>query len=368
MEKQMTQFKKIKAEDLHFDYKNPRLVEFGFTEQSTDEEIITILWDAMDAREVAMSIVASGYFQNDPLLVAIEQGKKIVIEGNRRLAAIKALLHPGAYEDLLNNIPESSSKITENLKEIPAIIQSREEAWKFLGFKHVNGPAKWGSYAKAKYIADVHRSYKIPLEQIGKQIGDTHKTVQRLFHGLRVIEQAEEERVFDRNDVKKSSFYFSHMYVGLQREGIKSFLNIIDPGEETKNPVPNDRIKELGELCLWLYGSKKDDVEPVVQSQNPNLKELDNVLQKRQALAALRSGESLQTALVLTQPSSSIFENELLSAKRSLVKARGVLTQGYDNSEELLRIAGSIANLAADLYDEMERKRKPKKIKRLTEE
>jgi hypothetical protein len=183
-----------------------------------------------------------------------------------------------------------------------------------------------------------------------------------------VIEQAEEAKVFDRDDVKKSAFYFSHMYVGLQREGIRSFLNIVDPTEETKNPVPSERIKQLGELCLWLYGSKKDNIEPVVQSQNPNLKELDNVLQNREAIAALRSGESLQTALVLTQPSSSVFENELLSAKRSLIKARGVLSEGYDNSEELLRIAGSIANLSADLYDEMDRKRKPKKIKRITED
>lgn len=359
----MTDFNKIKVEDLHFDFRNPRLIEFGLSDKSTEKEIITLLWDAMDAKEVAMSIVASGYFQNNPLLVAIENSKKIVIEGNRRLAAVKALKERDNYREILRNIPEPSKTVLDQLHELPAIIQTREEAWRFLGFKHVNGPAKWGSYAKAKYIADVHRTYSIPLEQIGEQIGDTHRTVQRLYHGLRVIEQAEENGVFSRDDSKKSSFPFSHMYVGLQREGIRNFLKLGDPSEEDDNPVPEDRIKALGELCLWMYGSKKDEIEPIVRSQNPHLKELDKVLQNREAVAALRSGESLQTSLELTEPRSSLFESELLLAKRSLIKARGILSEGYDNSEELLRIAGSIANLAEDLYEEMERKRKPKKKK-----
>jgi hypothetical protein len=314
-----------------------------------------------------MSIVASGYFQNDPLLVAVEDSKKIVIEGNRRLAAVKALRERDKYKDLLNNIPVPSPAVLDQIAELPAIFQTREEAWRFLGFKHVNGPAKWGSYAKAKYIADVHRNYNISLEQIGKQIGDTHRTVQRLYNGLRVVEQAEENNVFNREDAKKSSFPFSHMYVGLQREGIRNFLGLDDPSEENDNPVPPEKINALKELCLWMFGSKKEDIDPVVRSQNPHLKELDEVLQNREAIAALRSGESLQTSLELTEPRSNIFESELLSAKRSLIKARGILSEGYDNSDELLRIAGSIVNLAEDLYEEMERKRKPKRKKRLSE-
>ena len=366
----MADFQKINEEALNFDPQNPRLVEFGLNTDSTEEEIIKILWDAMDAREVAMSIIASGYFENDPLIVAKEEGKLVVIEGNRRLAAVRILRHSTKYEDLVTNIPEITDEIRETLNQLPAVIQSRESAWKFLGFKHVNGPAKWGSYAKAKYILEVHKKYNVPLKQIGKQIGDTHKTVQRLYHGLMVIEQAEREKVFRREDAFKKSFPFSHIYVGLQREGIKNFLDISDAYEESDSPVPSKNIQNLGELCVWLYGSKQDEIEPIVQSQNPHLKMLDQVLQKREALASLRAGEPLEKALELTQPTSSIFEGELLASKRSLVKARGLLSEGYDGSQELLRIAGSVANLADDLYDEMQRKlesTKKKKKRRLTE-
>ncbi len=79
----MTEIIKLDESVLKFDRKNPRLVEFGLREDSTDEEIVRLLWDAMDAREIAMSIVASGYFENDPLIVTSENDGHIVIEGNR---------------------------------------------------------------------------------------------------------------------------------------------------------------------------------------------------------------------------------------------------------------------------------------------
>ena len=84
----------IKVSELAFDVKNPRLVEFDLTLKSTDAEIIEILWEAMDVREVALSIIASGFFRHEPVIVARENERNVVIEGNRRLAAVKILLDP----------------------------------------------------------------------------------------------------------------------------------------------------------------------------------------------------------------------------------------------------------------------------------
>lgn len=152
-------FERINEADLHFDRHNPRLVEFGLRTSSSDEEIVKILWDAMDVKEITQSIIASGYWENDPLIVSQENGKNVVIEGNRRLAAVKILRHPDKYSKLISSIPKIKDELSNQLEEIPALIQTRKESWKFLGFKHVNGPAKWGSYAKAKYVADVHNKY-----------------------------------------------------------------------------------------------------------------------------------------------------------------------------------------------------------------
>ena len=136
---------------------------------------------------------------------------------------------------------------------------------------------------------------------------------------------------------------------------------------ESTTPVPKSKLKELGELCDWLYGSKKDNRPPVVEKQAPHLWQLNDVLKDREALASLRSDRDLSSALAISRDTREVFEEALLKAKRELVRARANLTEGYDNSEDLLRIAGSVAELAEDIYEEMERKRTPPKKQRLTE-
>lgn len=347
----------VKVSELRFDHHNPRLAEYGIEDSTDENEILKILWDAMDVRELVQSIAASGFFPHEALIVAEEGGKKIVIEGNRRLAAVKILLSPELVKDNGWEIPAISKGVAATLEELPAIISGRSDAWRYLGFKHVNGPAKWSSYAKAAYITQVHKTFGIPLADIANQIGDRHNTVQRLYRGLMVLLQAENSKVYDREDRFRQRLAFSHLYTGLDYEGISSFLNIASKESETASPVPNEKLGELGELLVWLYGSKKEKKPPIVESQNPDLRRLNAVVGNREAVAALRDGVELAKAFEISLPPTSVFEQALLAAKRELTTARGSLTAGYDKSEALLKITGTVANMADDIYSEMDRKR-----------
>lgn len=356
----------MKVSDLSFDVKNPRLSEFDLTDTATETDVIQELWKSMDVREVVMSIAASGFYSYEPLIVSQEGGQNVVIEGNRRLAAVKLLLDPSLVEVEVD-LPEITEDAKEALQELPTVRGTREDAWRYLGFKHVNGPAKWSSYAKSRYIADVHRKFGIKLEDIARQIGDTHNTVQRLFRGLMVIEEAERLKVFHRDDRWRNHFSFSHLYTGIDYDGISSFIGLRPETEEDEEPVPFEKKKELGELCLWMYGSKKEETPPVIERQNPHLRQLNAVLSNREALAALRSGAGLDYAFETSRPSSTVFEESLLASKRNLERARSLLSTGYDGSEELLRRADEVAILADDLYREMSRKRNPDRQRRTAE-
>ena len=351
----------VATEELHFDHNNPRLAEYGINQSTSESDILKILWEAMDIRELVQSISASGFFPQEALIVSEEGGMKIVIEGNRRLAAVKVLLAGTSGTEGGWPIPDLTREERNSLQSLPVIFSSRKEAWRFLGFKHVNGPAKWSSFAKAKYIAQVHNSFGISLSDIANQIGDRHNTVQRLHRGLMVLEQAERENVYRHESVFNSRLAFSHLYTGLDYEGIRDFINVEPKERETLNPVPQDKLKELGELLVWMYGNKVENRKPVVQSQNPDLRLLNAVVASREAIAALRAGEDLSQAYEISRPADSVFEEALLALKRELTTARASLSGGYDNSQELLKIAGTIANLAEDLYTEMERKANPSK-------
>ena len=354
--------KLLPVSDLAFDVEIPRLAEFDIVDREAD--IIKLLWDTMDVQELVLSIAASGYFKHEPVIVCRERGRNVVIEGNRRLAAVKLLLRPRIGQELNAKIPEMSKDLRKSLQKIPALLSTREGAWRYLSFKHVNGPAKWGSYARSKYVADVHRHHGVPLDDIARQIGDTHNTVRQLYRGLMVIEQAERVGAYDRSDRWPGHFAFSHLYVGLQNSGISAFLDLRPASDEDEEPVPASKKDELRELLVWMYGSKSEKKPPVIQSQNPDVRQLDAVLANTEALAALRNGRELSLAFEASRPSTNIFEEALVSAKQSLEKAHGALSTGYDGSKALLGVASAVADLAYDLHEEMERKSAPRRDRR----
>ena len=129
---------------------------------ATRDELVKALWDEMAVEELAMSIAYNGYFEHEPLFVEDSgDGTYVVIEGNRRLAAVLLLTDAALRTKVkATKLPSISAERREELKTLPVMITTRKEAWRYLGFKHVNGPATWGSYAKAQYIAHVHNSYR----------------------------------------------------------------------------------------------------------------------------------------------------------------------------------------------------------------
>ncbi len=348
--------------ELLFDPENPRLIEHLDNGKATQDELLRILWQHMAVDELALSISASGYFDYEPLFVVPAGKKWYVIEGNRRLAAVQLLTDDAARTRLrATDLPKISSEAISQLRELPVIKTTRKKAWQYLGFKHVNGPAKWDSYAKAQYVAQVHQVFKVPLEDIAAQIGDKHSTVQRFYRALMVIQQAEKAKVFSRANRHKSHFSFSHLYTGLDYDGIAEFIKLKDGSAESTSPVPTSRMKELGELLTWMYGDKTLEQPAVVESQNPHLRQLNEVLKDSAATDSLRAGLPLNVALEVSYGDSLLFVSALHRAKESLQKARGTLSTGFNGESDLYALAESILNIASDLLDEMDRKKKPRR-------
>src|SRR5277367_5754345 len=79
----------------------------------------------------------------------------------------------------------------------------------------------------------------------------------------------------------RGKFAFSHLYTALTRPGYREFLGLPDEwrAEDPKpNPVPKNKLENLHKVMVWLYGSKKDEIEPIINSQNPDIKNLGAVL------------------------------------------------------------------------------------------
>ncbi len=154
-------YRRYKTADLLLDDKNPRLVELTIGNEPSQFDLLKTLFEQMAVEEVAMSIAYNGYFAHEPLIIEPTEGNKYtVIEGNRRLAAVQLLLSAELRKKLkatdLPDIDSIDPKRRKELETLPAFVSTRKDVWRYLGFKHVNGPATWGAYAKAQYIAEVH--------------------------------------------------------------------------------------------------------------------------------------------------------------------------------------------------------------------
>lgn len=347
----------VPVDELFLDPKNPRLLDsnFGLNDQ---DGILERLWTDFHVSEIADSIVASECFwQHEPLIASREHGKLVVIEGNRRLAAVKLLLSPERAKKIgATGIPTISAKLRENLARLPVIEKPRKDVWDFIGFKHVNGPQEWDSIAKAQYIARIHEEFDIALPEIAKAIGDRNATVERLYHGLKVLQQAQEAGVFDPADrfYQNKDFAYSHLWTGLGYEGIRNFLGITEGARAKRKPVPESKVAALGDLCRWLYGSHAEKEEPKVKSQNPHLRLLDEAVRASRGVAALRRGLPLQHAVNAARGDTRLLLDALVAAEQNLREAKGYFSTGFTGQQEVLDTIGNIHSLAASLNGDVQ--------------
>ena len=325
----------VSPEQLVLDKDNPRLLpeEYSGQDMATDEDVIKALAQ-YDLEELLQSIAQNGYLNIEPLYVVPEAGGKYkVLEGNRRLAAIKLFRDPVLAKACGVTLPALEEPQARSLNSILVYeTQDENSGLAYIGFKHINGPHKWDSIAKARFIL---RLYKrgIQVSQISKMIGDTHDTIKKMLLGMTVLEQAAEAELFTAEDRHPSLkvLPFSHLYTALTRKEYQKFLDI---GKEfSENPVPMAKLENLENVLRWLFGSKKDDIKPVIGSQNPDIKRLGTVLTSTRALAVLATTKSLDDAFQQTISPTIAFKDALVAA---VYKSKDALNYASDveNADE----------------------------------
>ena len=351
----------VSPDDLLLDEQNPRLVGFlpvKTGQKTSQDDLLRVIWENMSINELAISIDSGGFYGHEPLLVEPlnEEGKHVVIEGNRRLATVRLLLDKKLRRELkATDLPLLKDEQLQALNRLPVWVVSRKDAWQAVGFKHVHGARRWTSYAKAEYVASLRNERNLGLKEIAKKIGDNYNTVHRLHRTLMAIRQAEKAKVFDRDDRWNKHFSFSHFYNGIAIDGISEFIGL-SSGAETPDdddaPIPKGKEKELGELLVWLYGSRKDEREPVVKSQNPDLRRLGVALAKKDGVEMLRARLPLDKAVDAADGDRAVLSDCLLHAEAKLEKALGK-TAGYKDDPTIERAAVSIYRLARNLLELM---------------
>jgi non-ribosomal peptide synthetase component E (peptide arylation enzyme) len=180
--------------DLYLDPLNPRIGRSRTTKDNSQDFLLETMQEWV-LEELAMSYLENGgFWAYEPLLVVEEKiGRKkakVVVEGNRRLAALKTLksaFDGNARSPKWKSIADEYSCPAELFESVPYVTcDSREDVTAFLGFRHVTGIKQWNSDEKAAYIAKLVQS-GMSYQEVARKIGSKTPTVRKHFIAFRTL-------------------------------------------------------------------------------------------------------------------------------------------------------------------------------------
>lgn len=335
----------IPVEKLLLDTENPRL---ELPKTASQETVLVQLHQDHRLEELMSSLISNGYFHEEPLVAVPAKNKKgffVVVEGNRRLAALKLLLDEQLAAKLkVLGVPDASSGQLDRLRQVPVkVYAERQEVLPYLGFRHITGIKEWDAASKARYIYQLKHSTSHTLDDIARMIGDTYNMTERLYLGWSLLQQAEVDLGITRDDFVK--FPFSYMYDAVRMPEVRSFLGV-KPGKYEAS-----HKGELKELVTWLFGSRSHEQQPIVERKD-QLKRLAYAVSDKRGTTALRRGMGLDDAYSETVGELDQLLTWLTRAGKELDKAKGVIHRHKKHSE-VQDLVSECADTASRLLKEV---------------
>ena len=351
----------IPVDDLIYDKENPRLPR---TVVNTDNDDDVIDWMLKDASiiELMGSIGEKGFFPGEPLL-AVRKGtskKYIVVEGNRRLTAVKLLNKPQlAKKRRSTAIQTIASEAKNKPAKLPVMVfPKRKEILDYLGFKHITGVKQWSALAKAKYLKELQEGYEQEnisnqYKMLAKAIGSRSDYVRDLLIGLEVYEKIHSKNYFNIADLDEESIDFGVYYNALKFGNIPTFLGI---DKNLAAPTKNINLKSLEEFTRII--SEKDTNGETRLGESRNLTILNSIILEPKSYKLFKSGKSLDEAAMYLEGPHEIFRKSLSRTIDLLKGSLLVLKEITRTTQSDAKLVEEAKTLIADIRIQIQSKKK----------
>lgn len=341
-------------DQLEFDPNNPRFMDTFGQEAQADGDAIERMLDEENIHELIGSIGQQGYFPGEPLLVTPKPGttdRYIVVEGNRRLAALRLLSGKIKSDDLPESLQELIAAAANKPTEVDCLeFPARRDILKYLGFRHISGPRRWEPLSKARYLADlITNFYKdfTPEDQyraVAKDIGSRRDYVAQLLAALNLYERARREKYFGLQRLEEKDISFSLITTALSYTGIVNFLKLNGRDDVAGEALDTNALKSL---LSWMF-VQNEDGETLLQDSR-RLKYLAAVVATPVALAELNKTRDLDRAYVFTKGPASAMTKLLETATTSVGECSEMILDSFTPDEshmaQIERLLKSIDNL-----------------------
>lgn len=335
----------IALDQIALDPLNPRLGRAAHADRLDQDRIYDKMKD-WSLEELATSFLESGFWPHEAVLCIEEEvegrNRLVVVEGNRRIAALQRLRKAYAgdetsrkWVELIANVPRPDDLFTN----VPYIrYGDRADVDAFLGFRHVTGIKEWAPPEKAQFIAKLIDGNGLSYREVMRKIGSKTDTVERNYIAYCILSQMEETEDLETQEVENR---FSVLFLSLRSRAVQNFLGIEDKfgiqPAAVKPPVDHDHVSNLREYSRWLFG---DGETPAVVRDSREVDKFARVLASAEGLDYLRSVRrpSLEKAFVIAGGDQEEIYELISTAAYNLQEALSSIHL-YKSDEKLIAIS-----------------------------
>jgi hypothetical protein len=244
------------------------------------------------------SIRRSGLLPIDRIVVRPIEGEDdtyVVVEGNRRIGAIKTLLDQHADGDITLD-----DEVLASIEE-PAVLvltgegadEARLDQWLIQGVRHITGIRQWGGYQAARTIQTMIENLGYGEREVAEALNLSVQRVKRSMRVLAALEQMSEDDEYGEFAVPDLYAYFDEL---VKRPSVRNWV-----GWDNDAYAFTDE-ERASEFFSWIVPDEELDDEPRIPTSG-DVRQLDAVLGSEGARAILNTpGNTLSEALVVAAP------------------------------------------------------------------
>jgi hypothetical protein len=351
----------LPLDKLDFDPQNPRFSRYFANDPQPENHIVERMIKNENVQELIGSIAEQGYFLGEPLLVAKNGKRYIVVEGNRRFAALKLLR--GDIASVLPSIKQLRETAKHRpLETIPCIVfPERKDILRYLGYRHITGAKRWDSLSKARYLEELRQTFfaDLPLDaqlkSIAQEIGSRSDYVAQMLTGLTVFERARETKFYGLQRVSEDDVDFGVLTTALARTAIAEYIGLESPRDIEAKELNAVHAKEL---FSWMFA--QDEQGNTILGESRNLSKLAAIVANPSAVIELKQSADLDKAYLFSDGQTAAFSKVLSDAEKKLRDVYNLTSDINDFTDEHEQQIQKIVDLADSVQFFITKSRKRK--------
>lgn len=219
--------------------------------------------------ELQYSILRNGFLPLDRIVVRPlngVEGKFVVVEGNRRLAALKLLrqrisenmvIEDHISDEYLEGLFRQTNNVTVLVYEGS---DSDDISWILQGIRHIGGIRDWEPAQRAKLVADQVDNASASFTEAGQKFGLSARAVGRLYRSHKALEQMRQD---DEYGNRAQNNYFSLFEEAYRNPNVRAWLG----WNETNYRF--DNLENLRFFYSWITPDDEDEPEMRRRIHNP---------------------------------------------------------------------------------------------------